>query len=151
MVQSLAKWLRLLGYDCIAGDEYFGRRLVERAVQEDRWILSKNTTFDHYLPKPLLEQMHLSPVASENLPEQLREVVSRFDLNREGFLFTRCVECNVPLEEVSRAAVEDQLPPDVAANQIHFWRCPHCKRVYWHGSHVSRSIERLHGWLADQR
>jgi uncharacterized protein with PIN domain len=27
MSQSLAKWIRLLGYDCDAGDDLFGRKL----------------------------------------------------------------------------------------------------------------------------
>ena len=28
MSQSLAKWIRLLGYDCDAGDDLFGRKLA---------------------------------------------------------------------------------------------------------------------------
>ncbi|MHA3775136.1 Mut7-C RNAse domain-containing protein [Verrucomicrobiota bacterium sgz303538] len=148
MVQSLAKWLRLLGYDCLAGDEWFGRKLVEQAVNEDRWILSRNTNFGHYLPQVLRDQMHLFPVSSQSLPEQMRDVVRHFDLAPEAFLFTRCVECNSPLSEISPAEFQEQLPPDVRAHQARFWRCAQCGRVYWHGSHVARSIERLRTWLA---
>jgi uncharacterized protein with PIN domain len=28
MSQSLAKWIRLLGYDCAAGDDLFGRKVA---------------------------------------------------------------------------------------------------------------------------
>ena len=28
MSQSLAKWIRLLGYDCDAGDDLFGRKPI---------------------------------------------------------------------------------------------------------------------------
>jgi uncharacterized protein with PIN domain len=28
MSQSLAKWIRLLGYDCDAGDDLFGRKVA---------------------------------------------------------------------------------------------------------------------------
>lgn len=148
MVQSLAKWLRLLGYDCLAGDEWFGRRLVEQAVSEDRWILSRNTTFVQYLPRVLLDQVRLFPISSENLPEQMRDVVRHFNLEPEAFLFTRCVECNSPLSEVAPSEVHEQLPPDVRAHHTRFWRCAQCGRVYWRGSHVARSIERLRTWLA---
>ena len=148
MVQSLAKWLRLMGYDCLAGNEWHGRKLVEQAVNEDRWILSRNTTFGQYLPRPLLERMRFFPVSSESLPEQVRDIVRRFDLEPDVFLFTRCVECNAPLAEVAFTEVKEQLPPDVLAHRTRFWRCNQCGRVYWHGSHVERSIARLRKWLA---
>lgn len=149
MVQSLAKWLRLLGYDCVSSDEIFGRKLVERAVQEDRWVLSRNTTFSRYLPKALLEEVRLFPITSETLPEQLREVVRHFNLDPEAFLFTRCTQCNTPLHKVDFHAVESQLPPDVAVHQTQFWRCDNCGRVYWQGSHVTRSAAKLRRWLAN--
>jgi len=28
MLQSLPKWIRLLGYDCAAGDDLFGRKVA---------------------------------------------------------------------------------------------------------------------------
>jgi len=40
MLQSLAKWIRLLGCDCAAGDDLFGRKLIEHAVAERRFCPS---------------------------------------------------------------------------------------------------------------
>ena len=42
MLQALAKWIRLLGYDCAAGDDLFGRKLIEHAVAERRCVLTRN-------------------------------------------------------------------------------------------------------------
>jgi len=45
MLQSLAKWIRLLGYDCAAGDDLFGRKLIEHVVAERRCETASPATF----------------------------------------------------------------------------------------------------------
>jgi uncharacterized protein with PIN domain len=147
MLQSLATWLRVLGYDCLAGCGLFGRELLERAVADGRVFLTCNTHLSNDWPRALVERAEIVFVASGTLPEQLWEVVGAFSLDAHSFLFSRCVACNEALASVAKADVLAQLPPVVAATQEAFWRCPRCARVFWRGTHVHNSIERMDRWL----
>ena len=147
MLQSLAMWLRALGYDCLAGHAWFGRRLLEHTVAEERVFLTRNTHLGHDWPRVLVERAQILHIAGETLPEQLREVVKTFSLDAEQFLFTRCLVCNEPLRVVEKSAALPHLPARVAAREEHFWRCERCGRFFWHGSHVQNSVARLRRWL----
>jgi hypothetical protein len=148
MLQSLATWLRLLGYDCLAGKELFGRRLLEQSMAETRVFLTRNSHLSDNLPHPMLERCQISIVAGERLPDQLREVVTRYSLQAGPYVFTRCTECNVPLGRVDRAEALGQVPPGVAESETVFWKCPQCGKTFWRGSHVRGSLQRLERWLA---
>jgi uncharacterized protein with PIN domain len=50
-------------------------------------------------------------------------------------LFTRCITCNTPLEEVSKEEVADRLLADTSRYYSKFNKCPGCNRIYWEGSH----------------
>lgn len=147
MLQSLAKWLRLLGYDTIAGDALFGLTLVETAVGESRWVLTRNRRFGAELPAQLLSFADIHVVDSEHLSGQLAEVVDRFALEPSAYRYTRCLVCNVPLRPVAKPGRAAPIPPDVLAREKRFWRCERCGRFYWHGSHVQRSNRELDRWL----
>ncbi len=149
MLQSLATWLRALGYDCLAGREQFGRRLLEQAVAEERVFLTRNTHLANDWPRVLVEQAQVVCVSSETLPKQLREVVEKFSLDWERFLFTRCLLCNDPLRAVNKSEALSHLPPRVAAREDSFWQCRRCGRFFWHGSHVQNSVARLRQWMKE--
>lgn len=42
MLGRLARWLRILGYDTAYEKMITDERLVERAVREDRWLLTRD-------------------------------------------------------------------------------------------------------------
>lgn len=149
MLQLLAKWLRLLGYDCLAGSGIFGRALVEQAVAERRWVLTRNRRYAAELPLLLLERADIFCVASESLPAQLREVVDRFSLEPTAFLFTRCLVCNEPLTSLTKPRLPANIPQAVRTREERFWICGHCGRVYWQGSHVKNSTRRLNAWFGN--
>jgi hypothetical protein len=135
MLQSLATWLRLLGYDCATDPQQRARQLLERAVSENRVFLTRNTHLPDNLPQSLLRCAQIVPVSGNHLAEQLPEVVRRFALEPERFAFTRCVECN---EQIEAAGSE-------------LWRCRRCGKTFWRGSHVRNSLARLRRWLATPR
>jgi len=149
MLQSLATWLRALGCDCLAGRERFGRRLLEQAVAEERVFLTRNAHLANDWPRALVERARIVHIAGEQLPQQLREVVKRFSLDAERFLFIRCLVCNEPLRAVEKPEALPHLPPRVAACEEKFWRCERCGQFFWHGSHVQNSVARLRQWLAE--
>jgi len=147
MLQSLATWLRALGYDCLAGREWFGRRLLEQAVAEDRVFLTRNRHLHNDWPRALLDRAQILCVTHERFPEQLREVVEKFALDYRQFVFTRCVVCNQPLQPAAKSEASASVPASVAAREQEFWRCPRCGRFFWRGTHVENSLVRLRNWL----
>jgi len=84
-------------------------------------------------------------VLSTEPREQLLEVVKRFDLAGSMRPFTRCLECNTSLEEASREALWERLPPKIRDKEV-FAVCPSCQRVYWEGLHHERMSELL-SWV----
>ena len=147
MLQSLGTWLRLMGYDCITGPNQSGRALLEQAITEDRVFLTRNAHLSDNLPHAMLARGQIVYVMGERLPEQLREVVAKFSLETERFVFTRCVTCNEPLRRVERAEAVGHVPNDVGESETEFWQCAHCDKTFWRGSHVRNSAERLRRWL----
>jgi uncharacterized protein with PIN domain len=129
MLGRLGRWLRILGIDCADAGEVSDAELLRRAAREERTILSR----DRALPGGAV---HL--VASEELREQLREVLRAFALEGELRPFTRCSRCNEPLRAAAEEEVVARVPPRVLARQSAFYECPACRRVYWEGSHTER-------------
>ena len=70
--------------------------------------------------------------------EQLREVMTRFDLQRQAQPFTRCLSCNGLLQSATLAEVKNEVPENAARFYTEFWRCASCGKVFWQGSHYQR-------------
>jgi uncharacterized protein len=145
MLQSLGAWLRLLGYDCVTATGRPSRLLLEQAVAENRVFLTRNAHLNDNMPYDLLHRAQIVSLPAEHLPEQLCDVIRRFELDTESFTFTRCVICNLPLERT--VTMPADIPADVAARETEFWRCQRCGKSFWRGSHVTNSLARLRRWL----
>jgi hypothetical protein len=143
MLGRLARWLRLLGVDCAYEREIEDAELVRRASAEERVILSR----DRALPEEWRVR-GIHPVDSEDLTEQLREIVRAFDLAGAVRPFTRCTECNRPLRAAAKGDVAQRVPARVLRDHERFLECPGCGRVYWEGSHAERIRRRLAEVLA---
>ena len=137
MLGRLARWLRLMGYDTLYWREGSDAALAELARAEGRLLLTR----DHQLAgrrgvKALL-------VTAETLDEQLAEVHAA--LGGRPRPFTRCPECNAPLEELAHEAARGLVPTYVWRTQSAFRRCAGCGRVYWKGTHWPGMAARLEG------
>ena len=137
MVGKLARWLRVLGFDVAYSNTFSDDEIVRLAEAESRIILTRDTSFAsrRNLPQTLL-------VDSDHYKEQVRQVLRRFNL-KEFKIFSRCVECNTPLQEVDKEAVFERIPPYVYLTQERFAACPSCKRVYWRGTHTEKMLQRI--------
>jgi uncharacterized protein with PIN domain len=133
MLGRLARWLRLLGFDCAWEADVADEALVRRAVDEGRTVLSR----DRALPEEWrIAGIHL--VRAEKVREQLAEVLDAFDLAPEIELLSRCSECNAPLRPATEREVARRVPPRVLERHDVFSACPECGRVYWEGTHTDR-------------
>jgi uncharacterized protein with PIN domain len=138
MVGSLARWLRLFGFDTVFFQPGLpDDRLAETARSEGRWLLTRDRELAAAGPRTML-------VRAETLDDQLVEVMSRLALRPVAALDgSRCSECNGVLLAVAREEVSTAIPPYVLATAPRFRRCVGCGRVYWPGTHSERIIARM--------
>lgn len=133
MLGRLARWLRLLGFDCAWEHDIDDEALVRRALSEGRIVLSR----DRALP----EEWRISGIHridAEKVRDQLAEVLRAFDLAPEIRLLSRCSQCNAPLSPAALGDVAHRIPPRILERHQVFSVCPGCGRVYWEGSHTNR-------------
>ena len=135
---KLARHLRMAGFDVLFDMTADDASIVRCATATGRTILTRD--------KGLLRRRDVERgyfVRSDAADVQLAEVVAALQLEHGMRPFTRCRECNTPLEDIPREAVPEGLaPPRVLALYDTFRRCPGCGRVYWPGSHYAR-MQRL--------
>jgi uncharacterized protein with PIN domain len=136
MLGTLAKWLRILGYDTLFDPELDDHQLVRLARAQDRVLLTR----DRELARR--RGVHVLLVADEHLDGQVSQVLA--DLNLElDRSFSRCPVCNELLEPLDREKARSLVPAYVVRTHEMFKSCPACRRVYWRGTHWQRMDERL--------
>jgi uncharacterized protein with PIN domain len=137
MLGSLARWLRLFGFDCTFSAELDDSQLARLAEVEQRWLLTRDRELATKGPRTLL-------VRSTKLDEQLLEVLSRRRLHLEVSLEqARCSVCNGELRAIDSIEAIESVPPHVAQTVETYRQCQDCRRVYWNGSHTSRILDRM--------
>jgi uncharacterized protein with PIN domain len=140
MLGKLARWLALLGYDAkFAGAD--GRSDLEllRVAQNEGRIF---VTRDRRIPE--VAGVRKVVILHETLAEQLRQLVEELGLKPDAArLFSRCADCNEPLETLNREEALPLVPPKVQTLDTPFWRCPRCARLYWNGTHTERIVKKI--------
>ena len=148
MLGKLAKELRMLGYDTIYYRGEDAHQMIQCARQEGRVILTRNTKL-----KPKRSEDRIIRVLEDDPFLQLKELIQKghISLNEEN-LFSRCLLCNVLLDEIPREEAEGKVPEFIYYQQKAFFRCPQCQRIYWPGSHqenMQKKVDELR--LAESR
>jgi len=138
MLGRLARMLRLLGYDTEYSPQMTTAQLQEIARRGQRVVLTRGQP-----QKRFPNLYNVFSVQSENVAEQLREVVQRFKLDVRAGLWTRCTLCNGPIESIDKATIAGLVPPKVFEAYAEFYRCANCGHIYWQGSHVERIVKNL--------
>ena len=130
---KLARHLRTAGFDTLWANDWDDDEIVRISGVQKRTILTRDKGM---LRRSEVERGYF--VRATESEAQLGEVLRALQLENLMAPFTRCRECNVTLEDVSREAVIDRIPEKVRALYERFKRCPGCERVYWEGSHFAR-------------
>jgi uncharacterized protein len=144
MLGRLARWLRILGYDTEYEKVISDETLTERALKEDRWLLTR----DRYLARRRVLQGHHTVIANDDLESQLRQLHRDLAIaldapHHRGY---RCANCNRPLQDVSWEEARSHVPPLVAEEQRQFMCCRQCGRFYWAGTHwttIQRTLAQI--------
>jgi uncharacterized protein with PIN domain len=140
MLGGLARWLRAAGYDASWHEGIADPELVRLAHAEGRTILSSDgDVFEFSLVRDGVLPSLFVP-RGVPIQEQLTYVLHRLDLPlREP----RCMACGGELAEVAKEDVGDRVPPGSLARHDRFWGCVRCGKVFWHGTHWEKIVERL--------
>ncbi|MGD9107721.1 MAG: Mut7-C RNAse domain-containing protein [Gammaproteobacteria bacterium] len=129
---TLAKYLRMLGFDVIYRNTYIAREILTIAVAEKRIILTRSIA--------LLKNKSVNWgywVRSKYLIKQLIEIMHQFDLLPKIKPFSRCMLCNGEIKEVAKTSVINKLPKNTNKYFEKFYQCSSCGKIYWQGSHYN--------------
>ncbi len=133
MLGRLARRMRLLGLDVLYNRTLNDNEIIRLSLEQDRVILTR----DRALSDRPLAVNHLF-IDSDLVQDQIGQVLSSFPPETPLDPFSRCSECNDPLDQITREEAHDLVPQHVYESKYLFLRCPRCKRTYWQGTHVIR-------------
>jgi hypothetical protein len=128
MLGTLAKWLRIMGYDTLFDPDKDDHQIVRQARAESRVLLTR----DRELARRRGVQILF--VTGEHLDDQVVQVIAEFDLEPDPAL-SRCSICNEQLQEIEPDVAQARVPAYVARSHETFKACPACRRIYWRGTH----------------
>ena len=140
MLKGLARWLRAAGHDTeLAYDGEPDRELIARARDTQRLLLTRD--------RKLLEHRNAKEIvcllACNALDDCASELHTRIGINWLYKPFTRCLQCNTPLDPYELNGKE-LVPEDVKDGPL--FQCPVCERIFWEGGHVKRMRKKLYAW-----
>ena len=131
---KLAKWLRILGYNTVLYPGNADPNFLKSAAQEGRVALTRRKTMAGRLPSGNLVIIH-----SDNVLDQLREIMETLSfLPDPSRMFSICARCNADLIEVSKDEISGMVPDYIFTSHTEFHMCPHCKGVFWPGTHIEK-------------
>jgi uncharacterized protein len=139
----LARYLRMLGFDCLFYAQCSDEHLVAISLDQQRILLTRD--LELLKRKALTHAYYVRATRPQN---QIEEIVVRFQLQNSFHPFSRCTFCNALLVKVDKQAVWSKIPENSRRRFNEFSCCNDCGRVYWKGSHYER-MQRLIRKLKD--
>jgi uncharacterized protein with PIN domain len=140
MLGSLAKWLRIFGFDTLYPDASADDdQVLQQAQQENRFLISRDKEL---LQRGKKAHIDVLLIQTTNLSEQLTQVLAILPVDLSKVL-SRCILCNTPLIPVKKEEIKENIPPKVYETRNEFWCCPSCKKYYWMGTHYENMKEKI--------
>jgi hypothetical protein len=134
MLGSLARWLRMMGYDTVYDKGLDDKQLAELARSENRSLLTRDKELAKEPGALLLEQ--------DDLDSQLKAAGAKFGLKHNEDMI-RCSTCNGDLLQLPKEEAKAVVPEGAFAGNDRFWKCSKCGKVFWKGSHWLGIMDRL--------
>jgi uncharacterized protein with PIN domain len=137
MLGSLARWLRIGGYDTKYRKNAPDDDLIEEALRDNRILLTRDEVLTIRARKRGVKSIYVKADSDEETLQQLRSELNLvFDPT-----MARCPKCNHKVEKASKEHVEHSVPAGTYRVVDEFWVCPRCGSVYWRGSHWPRIVD----------
>jgi uncharacterized protein with PIN domain len=135
---KLAKWLRILGFDTQYVSGRLNRAFIEN-LESERIFLTRIHEF-----RQISVERRIIFIKSNDRIEQLKQVIHEAGLTRGDLRpFSRCASCNRSIVEIHKDIVVGRVPDYIWETHDVFNSCPECERIYWPGSHTSRTMEQI--------
>jgi len=137
MLGNVAKKLMLLGYDADYFSNMDDSKLLEKAKNEDRILISKDRQLIANAKKFAIQTIQIT---KEDEIEQFLEILNTvsLELNEISGETSRCTKCNSPTTKISKLKIANKVPPKVLEFNEKFWECGKCKQIYWEGTHIKK-------------
>ena len=144
MLGSMARKLRIFGYDTVYFRSGNDQTLIAEASKEGRIIVTSDTALSQLASRKRVTAILIS---GDRDSQRFADLVEK--ANKEGVLLAagepRCAMCNGVLTRTRGAEARERLPPSVNRRHRTFYLCSNCGKFYWRGSHWARlrTIQRL--------
>lgn len=141
---DIARWLRILGYDCLylKGTKNLDKKIVKEAKRRGRIVLTADRGL---FRKCVSEGVKAFYTLGESREDRLAYLIQRLGLDTSlESRPIRCSLCNHRLRSIGNKEISGTLPPKLVERYNEFWICSKCGKVYWQGSHwvgIKRTIE----------
>jgi len=134
MLGSLARWLRMLGYDSRYDKELDDGQMLSEAKREGRIIITRD--------RELSERGGGFLLSTTDLDGQLSAVAEKFSL-KFRIDSMRCSVCNGRLSEIGADKAKGLIPEKSFGSAKNFWVCESCHKAYWDGTHWKGIMDRF--------
>jgi hypothetical protein len=134
MLGSLARWLRIMGYDTVYDKSLDDPGIANLARAESRFILTRD--------RELAKEPGAMMIEADDLDLQLKVVAEKYGLKFHDDLI-RCSACNGELADLDKAQAKESVPEGAFENNEKFWKCSKCGKVYWKGTHWHGIMDRF--------
>ena len=139
MLGTIAKKLRMFGFDCKYNYTMDDDELILTAKKQGRIIITK----DSQLAKNAVQHDIVTIKIDTHIEkEQLVEIAQKIGYKKFDLSYSRCSLCNGTLEETSKEKIQNKVPPRIIQSIDKFWQCQKCLHIYWVGTHI-RNMEKL--------
>jgi len=134
MLGSLAKWLRILGFDTFyVNAEMTDEELLNIAKVENRTIISRDKELSLRGKK---QNISVIEIKNTDLDDQLKLVLNLIKIDKK-LVLSRCTLCNTTLKTIEKSEVEGKVPRKV------FDKCNRCNKFYWTGGHYDKITDKI--------
>jgi uncharacterized protein len=139
MLGTLAKWLRIYGFDTFyANPETDDAELLRIAKEEKRTLVTRDIELTYNAKR---ENLNVAKIKTTDLDEQLRHILKYTKID-ETKMLSRCILCNSEVNLIEKDKVKNKVPKKVFENNKEFWFCKKCYKVYWKGTHYEDMIKK---------
>ena len=139
MLGSLARWLRIGGYDTEYRKDTPDDDLIDEALREGRILLTRDEVLVIRARKRGVEALYLRNGVDE---AALSQISTELNLTYDP-VRARCPKCNHELKKAEKPDVAGRVPQGTYNTVDEYWVCPKCGSIYWRGSHWPRILETL--------
>jgi uncharacterized protein with PIN domain len=134
MLGSLARWLRIMGYDTVYDKSLDDPGIASLARAESRFILTRD--------REVAKEPGALMIEADDLDLQIKAIAEKYGLKFHDDLI-RCSACNGELADLDKAQAKESVPEGAFANNEKFWKCSKCGKVYWKGTHWRGIMDRF--------